>query len=84
MSDFPEHEKLQNKSSNCELLSRFVKWLDDNKYYICQKDSDFFFMTYKPYINLVSEFLGIDLNKIEDEKELMIKLIKEQEQQNGD
>jgi len=78
--EFPEHFKLQQVQNDCILLTKFMTWLNEKKLSICLLDSgnSQFYRVEEAYPNeIISDFLEIDLEKIDLEKEKMIKKLEE-------
>jgi hypothetical protein len=72
MTEYPEHEKLKAIAHLSQAQYDFMEWLGEQGYILCELNQDDYYPVYKPMTKLLSEYHGIDMNKIEDEKEQMI------------
>jgi hypothetical protein len=88
MSDYPEHDKLVAISDKSQVIGSFIEWLENEKEIrLCtfvparREDRIWIAEGYTPInesINdLLAEFFNIDQNKINQEKENMIKKLQE-------
>jgi len=86
MATYPEHQKLYPISNKSQAIGEFVDWLAQEKKILlgewgtcldefCQEDSMHPVNT--NIRDLLAEYFGIDQDKIEEEKQLMLKTIRE-------
>lgn len=76
MPDYPEHKKLLSSIIEASTCNDFVVWLRQHKGYdICEPIGIAPSVIWTPVLDvlteLVDEFLGIDLDRIEDERLLL-------------
>lgn len=77
---YPEHERMSAIVEKSQCIGEFLEWLNDVKRYrICERTGGFvsFYPINKSVENLLAEFFGIDLNKIEQEKREMLEEIRD-------
>lgn len=84
---YPEHEKLSKILQHSNIIGEFVEWLqEDKKIYLASYERRFLdqntvsrsghlSVTDTPIRDLLAEFFDIDLNKIEEEKQMMLEAI---------
>lgn len=76
MNEYPEHERLKKVQDKSQAIGEFLEWAHDEKEYVlCWKS----YMTQSRFEPiqvskelLLAEFYAIDLQKIEQEKRLML------------
>lgn len=69
-SQYPEHEKLSAISAESQAIGQF---LDEGTYTLCEVDKyDRFVPVGKSIQEILADYFGIDLNKIEAEKRQML------------
>lgn len=74
MSDHPEHDKMSAIVAISNSIGGFLDWLDDNEITLCQVDiEDGYYPIHMSKEKLLAKFFGIDLDKIEKEKQQMLK-----------
>lgn len=84
MSEYPEHEKMQKVQHHSQAAGEFIEWLEENDHFIvewvCSEEhlGGGFFREPRPLESLLARWLGIDLDKIEQEKRDMLAKIREE------
>ncbi len=79
----PECDKMIAVKDKSEILSGFVDWLSENGYAICTLEivegfpRDQWISIRKSFEVLFAEYFGIDLHKAEQEKQALLKAIRE-------
>ena len=87
MSEYPEHDKLDEVDRERIVLGEFLDWLDYKDYLICTDSNEEHFneegdhvSAYRPAYRSIeswlAEFLEIDLKKLEDEKRAMLESVR--------
>jgi hypothetical protein len=78
--EFPEHEKLRAISDQSQVCGEFLDWLRDEKgIHLCTWDyDDGPELAYESTNGLLAEFFGIDLKKINDEKDAMYAALRQE------
>jgi hypothetical protein len=80
MTLYPEHEKLEKISDKSQAIGEFLDWLR-SKYTLCKYDELRFGGTWWPVTvdvqDLLAEYFEIDRQKIEFEKRLMLKRMRD-------
>ena len=71
---YPEHEKMKAVRDKSEPIGEF---LDNCKYTLCETVDNNFVPVGKTIEKILAEYFNIDLNKIEQEKQQMIKELQE-------
>jgi len=66
---YPEHEKLKAEKHKTEIINEFFEWAE-NKHFELKKDG--LSLTRTEYNNVLAEFIGVDLKKLEAEKVAML------------
>lgn len=88
MSDkYPEHEKQSLVLGEARAAGDFLEWLKE-RYFLCELagDDKRFVPVYSPIRELLADWLGIDLAKIDEEKQAMLAELRaahEQRQEDG-
>lgn len=74
MSRFPEHDKLSEIKDRTQAIGEFVDWLSDTKGVVLASIDDYGNASSprQSLIDLMAEWAGIDLDKIEAEKREML------------
>lgn len=82
--EYPEHVKVRAVQSESRLLGRFLEWLNENEYSICEaykNPRSFREGEYVPLVmpieTMLAKYFEIDLTKLEQEKQLMLDRIRE-------
>lgn len=77
MNEFPEHTKLKKHEKKISLLINFSEYLLDKNIRFCEVDevTGQYFSTYVPIDSLIAEYFKIDMQKIEEEKLELAKLL---------
>lgn len=79
MSDFPEHEKMAAVIEVSQGIGEFLEWgLQERNLYLCEHDAVTGQMMplRVPIIELLAEHFGIDLKKMEEEKQKMLIILR--------
>ena len=99
MSQYPEHEKLQAVKDKSQAIGEFVEWLQGTKGFRLAKwekvpdesvfadegsEVDELFQQFINIEQLLAEFFGIDLQKLEQEKRAMLEQIRKLNQKPKD
>lgn len=74
MSDYPEHDRMRAVQSDSQIVGGFLEWLlEDTPYFIAEYDDR---NRMQPinigFERLLAQYLNIDLDKIETEKQQML------------
>jgi hypothetical protein len=71
---YPEHERLKAIKDKSQAIGEFLEWLDSHpSITLCDIDSNHdYFPTHVTNNTLLAEYFGIDLAKLENEKQLML------------
>lgn len=83
MSEYPEHNKLDKVKQQSQAAGEFVEWLTDVKKYVIATHinidgvGDRLSQVHINITSLLAEFYGVDLNALEQEKQQMLKLIRQ-------
>ena len=78
---YPEHEKLQRVVKESQCIGEFLEWLKDTRHFvICEFDDidDDFMPIMQKTEELLAEYFEIDLEKLNEEKQAMLKEIRNQ------
>jgi hypothetical protein len=72
--DLPEHEKLKDIQPLSQKCGEFLEWLGEQGIQLCRFDSrhDACIPINDRYVDLLASFFGIDLVKLEREKEAIL------------
>lgn len=65
MSDYPEHDKLRAVVVESQAIGEFIDWLEDVK--------NIYVASHAGLTKLLAEFYMVDLDKIEAEKQIMLR-----------
>jgi len=84
MAEYPEHDKMHLIKNKSQIIGEFLEWLVE-KYGIVfahyPENNDFIEeFPYKRKEQWLAEFFNIDLNEIENEKQTMLKELREKTQ----
>lgn len=80
---YPEHTKLDKVKDKSQAIADFIEWVENNKEIeLCGYPPDSSELVpisclYISLKSLLAEFFGVDTKKLEDEKDLMLKDLKE-------
>lgn len=80
---YPEHEKMKRIKPEADVVARFLEWLDERGYIICQRGpgsgrhGEELWPMNKQIEWFLAEHFEIDLKKIQDEKDAMLDNIRE-------
>jgi len=79
MSDYPEHDKLAAVSEESQAQGELLDWLSDQGVHLMLWDTreEAFLHWSKPINQILAEYHGIDLGKVEAEKRAMLKTLRE-------
>ena len=79
MSDYPEHDKLQNVADKSQAVGDFLEWLGTEKEIrlMALGKTGHYIPVYTSTEKLLSEFFEIDLVKLEAEKLTMIEVLRQ-------
>jgi hypothetical protein len=71
---YPEHEKLKRERHRSEIAHDFIEWLHEERgYFIAHWFNETQAASIPENIDqLLADFIGVDLNKIEEEKRAML------------
>lgn len=76
IEDYLEHKKLEIVSDYSQKVGEFIDWLEGQKIFLAEYVgtgwSETLEIAYRGTTQLLAEFFEIDLNKIEEEKQLML------------
>ncbi len=72
---YPEHEKLNGIKDKSQFLGEFIEWAQSKGMTFCEysEDGEGMYRVQKSINTLLAEFFEIDLNKIAEEKDAMLK-----------
>jgi len=73
---YEEHEKLHKVKDQSQTIGQFLEWLNE-QYTLCESDEDTYYPTHINIEKLLATYFEIDLDKIENEKQQMLKAIRE-------
>lgn len=81
LNKYPQHALQRQVYDEAAAALRFLTWLSDNEYYVCKQDAEWDDQ-YEPISisqkTLVAEFVGIDQQKLSEEKDQMLKEMQEE------
>jgi len=81
--EYPECEKLLKVSERSQIIGEFLEWLNEKNLTICEIQEDFpceecgeeslqYVQNYKSIEDRIADFFGIDMNKVEKERQQML------------
>jgi len=78
---YPEHEKMSQITDRSHTISEFLEWLESRRILLCEAaDERSWDSTYIPIVlnveQLLAEYFEIDLDKINNEKDEMLKEVR--------
>lgn len=78
MSDWPEHEKLHKVSSDSQAVGYFLEMMRGQGLMLCGYDSEAegYYPASKSDHQILADHFGIDLVKLEDEKQQMLERLR--------
>jgi hypothetical protein len=74
---YPEHEKLMLIKNESQIIGEFLEWLRGTNLFIGYADEGGLDMYYASNEEILAEYFKIDLYKLEQEKNQMLKQLKE-------
>lgn len=78
---YPEHQRLKAIRPKSQAIGEFLDWLATQELTICRIDNnDRYYPCHKPIQQYLSEFFDIDLEVLEDEKQQMLKVVRNEPQ----
>lgn len=79
MSDYPEHDKLRAAKRDSQVIGEFLSWLAETHRAVCEPcPAEGYVPITLRTEQLLAEYFNIDLTKIEDERQAMLKVLREQ------
>ena len=69
---YPEHEKMRAVKNESQTIGEFLEWLSEQGILLAKYDGETLFVSYYRIEELLAEYFGIDLNKINNEKDQML------------
>ena len=78
-SKYPECDKIVAVHDQSQKLGEFLDWLREQGWELCEIWDDGWYPIHKPAEQLLAEFFGIDLNKVEAERRALLEAIIEKQ-----
>lgn len=81
MSKYPQHEKLKKVQDQSQMVGEFLEWLSSKSWTICELNrTDDYCPIQLRTEELLAEYFGIDLKKLEREKRAMLDELREKQE----
>ena len=81
LEPYPEHQRLKSIRSKSQAIGEFLDWLATQELTICRIDNnDRYYPCNKPIQLYLSEYFQIDLEVLENEKQQMLRVIRNEPQ----
>jgi hypothetical protein len=78
VSEYPEHDRQAKVLEKTHAIGDFLEWAGEHGYLLCRYSERFEeFTPAGSFLNVLAEYAGIDLDKIEAEKRAMLDRLRE-------